>query len=328
VALDIKHVLTEKLGPLPAWGWVGIGAGVYFLFFRSSSSPGTAAVNSVAPGVGQYIPSSGGTSGGGVSAGGPLCGPGTQVDPAGSGLCIPIAGQTQPPQPTANVPSVPVDTSLYTGLQNEIQTLAQQEQQSLLAQQNQQATFQQQIQSLLQSLTSVGSGGYNGASGVGSSGFSTNSGVYNTNSTPTPPPSGGGTNPWACLANGGNANCGFQGGINPYDATLGTKYTPSSAPFIPSGSSTGYSVAPGTPQYGQNYYQQVLGSSGPNYGSFYNNLWSSLVPGWVSPSNAPGYEQGLINNGTYTRYNSGSPYSTNVLGVSGQYVNGVWTPIG
>ena len=32
--MDIKGVLTEKLGPLPAWAWAGIGIGAYFLYTR------------------------------------------------------------------------------------------------------------------------------------------------------------------------------------------------------------------------------------------------------------------------------------------------------
>jgi hypothetical protein len=54
---DIKHLFTEKLGPLPAWGWAGIGVVAYLVLFRKSSSPGTQALQSLPAGVGSQLAS-------------------------------------------------------------------------------------------------------------------------------------------------------------------------------------------------------------------------------------------------------------------------------
>ena len=107
---DVKKLLTEKLGPLPAWGWIGIGAAAWFFFFRSSSSAGTQAAASI-PGVGgalaSYIPNSSTGSG---TTGTTLCGPGTILDPAGSGQCLPSptgTTTTTPPITTQTTPTAP-----------------------------------------------------------------------------------------------------------------------------------------------------------------------------------------------------------------------------
>ena len=113
MALDIKKALTEKLGPLPAWAYVVGGVAIYWFFFRNSSGSGSAGTQAVSnvPAVGTalsgYLPNdssiTGGTTPGGVNT---VCGPGTILDPAGSGQCIPSpAANTTAPPPVGGVPS-------------------------------------------------------------------------------------------------------------------------------------------------------------------------------------------------------------------------------
>jgi hypothetical protein len=60
----VPNFLTEKLGPLPVWGWMGIGtAGILVLVsMRSKSASSTTAATTAAPAASTAAPSSGGGS--------------------------------------------------------------------------------------------------------------------------------------------------------------------------------------------------------------------------------------------------------------------------
>lgn len=60
----MPNFITEKIGPLPAWGWVIAGGAAMFFFFRKSSQPGSQGIQYVL----SYVPQSG--AGGGTTAGG------------------------------------------------------------------------------------------------------------------------------------------------------------------------------------------------------------------------------------------------------------------
>lgn len=105
----IKHALSEKLGPLPAWAWVAVAIGGYvvYRFVTGGSSSSTPAATTAT------VPSTGGYAGGGgwlptQGPAGPTCGPGTQLDPTGL-ICIPVPQTTAPPTTT------PVSTQLNPG---------------------------------------------------------------------------------------------------------------------------------------------------------------------------------------------------------------------
>lgn len=113
--MNVKEIVTEKLGPFPAWAWVGIGVGAYLLLTKLKGSNGQSALGTIQ----SYVPqTSAGNSGFGTTTNSPqtpvslscpggqvldptgtfcvpnlsLCGPGTQWQ---NGTCVP----TTPPPP-------------------------------------------------------------------------------------------------------------------------------------------------------------------------------------------------------------------------------------
>lgn len=124
---DIKALLTEKLGPLPAWGWVAVGLGVAIAYevYKARKAPQAGALTATTTAV----PSNGGSgfssggSGGGTSGGyyGGQCGPGTQLDPTGL-FCLPLGSSSPPPAssptspPATSPPSPPSSTPIPPGV--------------------------------------------------------------------------------------------------------------------------------------------------------------------------------------------------------------------
>lgn len=91
---DIKATLTKKLGPLPTWAWVGIGAAVGFWYLKMhKGSAAATATNGMPVSAGGLL----GTGGGGAID----SGLNPQVPPPAGG------GGSVPPPPPANTTQTP-----------------------------------------------------------------------------------------------------------------------------------------------------------------------------------------------------------------------------